>query len=86
MAGEKQTTTRGVAGLALLGFLTKRRDPAKPYGKAQPHPGMATALHMQGLPRGGRGYPYYRLPITGRARARTRSKKAVFRIADRQGE
>jgi hypothetical protein len=31
---EQQTTSRGIARFALLGFLTKRRDPAEPYGKA----------------------------------------------------
>jgi hypothetical protein len=31
---EQQTASRGIARFALLGFLTKRRDPAEPYGKA----------------------------------------------------
>jgi hypothetical protein len=31
---EQQTAPRGIARFALLGFLTKGRDPAEPYGKA----------------------------------------------------
>ena len=45
VTGQKQAAARGVARLALLGLLTKRRDPAEPYRKAETHPGVLAALH-----------------------------------------
>lgn len=44
-AGNQQATFRNIPCFADLGLLPQRRNPPKPYGKAQTYPGMLTLLH-----------------------------------------